>query len=169
MTNMNQKSSPLLSPNYTIAICSEPLDLAALNGRIQKGVGEHGASVIFTGSVRASDEEKGLVAMTLEHYPGMTESTLQSIIEQAITRWGLVNVVVNHRVGRLTAGEPIVFVGASALHRLAAFEGAQYIMDYLKNKATFWKKEHYIVYGKETSHWVAEKKSDEQSLSRWSE
>lgn len=169
MNAINEKEPASLSSDYTIAICGEPLDLASLNLRIQKGAGEHGASVIFTGSVRASHEEKGLVAMTLEHYPGMTESMLQSIVEQAINRWELINVVINHRVGRLTAGEPIVFVGASALHRLAAFEGAQYIMDYLKNRATFWKKEHYIVDGEETSHWVAEKKSDEQALSRWSE
>ncbi|WP_444998477.1 molybdenum cofactor biosynthesis protein MoaE [Aliikangiella sp. IMCC44359] len=146
-----------------IKICSSPLDLNALNQTIQQGKGESGAAVIFTGAVRVSSEEQGLTGMTLEHYPGMTESQLASILQEASTRWSLSNMLVAHRVGYLEAGEPIVFVGVCSLHRKEAFEATEFIMDYLKQKATFWKKEHY---GQETV-WVDAKESDTTAAERW--
>jgi molybdopterin synthase catalytic subunit len=159
--------SEQLASRYSVNITEQSLNLAELNDQIQSGNGEHGASVVFTGNVRVSDEESGLIGMTLEHYPGMTENLLSQIIEKAIVRWNLISVAVSHRVGYLTAGEPIVFVGTSARHRSAAFDGAQYIMDYLKNQATFWKKEHYLTNDKNIEVWVSEKKSDRDALDRW--
>ncbi len=154
------------NPVY-LAITEQPLDLVNLNCRVQQHQGEYGASVIFTGSVRVSEAEKHLIGMSLEHYPGMTENLLQQIIDRAIKRWQLGRVVVAHRVGYLKPGEPIVFVATAALHRREAFEAAEYIMDYLKNDATFWKQEHYLVDGVAKDIWVEAKQSDQQSLKRW--
>jgi molybdopterin synthase catalytic subunit len=151
-----------------IIITSEPMDLAALNERIHLNQGESGAVVTFTGAVRVSHEESGLVGMTLEHYPGMTESQLAEILVQASERWHLNKMLVAHRVGYLTPGDPIVFVGTCALHRKEAFEAAEFIMDYLKQKATFWKKEHYFdeKLGEVVS-WVDAKISDSVAAKRW--
>lgn len=146
-----------------IIISSKPFDLTQFNQDIQSNEGESGASVIFTGAVRVSSEEVGLTGMTLEHYPGMTEKQLASILSEAKQRWQLTRTIVAHRVGYLEPGEPIVFVGVCGLHRAEAFEAAQFIMDYLKQKATFWKKEHYG----EMSVWVEAKSSDEVAASRW--
>lgn len=149
--------------NDEILISSVSLNLSELNASIQNSEGENGASVIFTGSVRVSEKEKGLTGMMLEHYPGMTEKQLQLIVDEAKQRWQLTKVKVVHRIGFLTAGEPIVFVGVCSLHRKASFEAAQFIMDYLKQKATFWKKEHY---GDKTI-WVESKASDKVAAQRW--
>jgi len=150
-----------------IIISDEPLAIADLNHRVQSNQGESGASVIFTGNVRVSHEEQNLVGMTLEHYPCMTESLLDEIIVQAIKRWSLNRVLVAHRVGYLTPGEPIVFVGTCGLHRKEAFESAEFIMDYLKNRATFWKKEHYSNNGINHELWVQSKQSDLDAVERW--
>lgn len=150
-----------------IIITNESLDIQALNQIVQSSQGENGASVIFTGNVRVSDEEQGLIGMTLEHYPGMTESLLDEIIVQAIKRWHLNRVLVAHRVGYLSPGEPIVFVGTCGLHRKESFESAEFIMDYLKNNATFWKKEHYSNNGNNNDVWVESKQSDLDALKRW--
>ena len=153
--------------NNKIIVTDQALDLVALNALIQANQGESGASVVFVGNVRVSDEEQGLTGMTLEHYPGMTESLLEEIIDQAIVRWGLNQVVVAHRIGHLLRGEPIVFVGTCGLHRKETFEAAEFVMDYLKNRATFWKKEHYLVDGAAKNLWVESKQSDLDSLDRW--
>ena len=122
-----------------------------------------GAVVTFTGLVREFSSGDNVIALELEHYPGMTEQLLQSIAEQAQTRWQLARISIIHRVGYLALGEQIVFVGVTSRHRQAAFEGAQFIMDYLKNHATFWKKEHF----KDSSNWVEFKQSDKQALDKW--
>lgn len=153
--------------NKQIIITEKSLDLAELNHQIQSGQGEHGASVIFTGSVRIADGEHGLVAMHLEHYPGMTENELKKIVDNTKSRWDLNKTLVVHRVGRLLPGEPIVFVGVSSLHRQSAFEAAQYIMDFLKHQATFWKKEIYFKNGQNQAVWVSAKESDNKALERW--
>ena len=152
---------------FKIIITEQSLDLTELNHQVQSGEGEHGASVIFTGSVRVSKEEQGLVAMHLEHYPGMTEKALEIILNNAKSRWNINKALVVHRVGRLLPGEAIVFVGVCCLHRQAAFEATQYIMDFLKNRATFWKKEIYFNDGKNQEVWVEAKDSDEKALERW--
>jgi len=155
------------SNDVYLAISAKPFNMVELNQIVQQQQGEYGASVIFTGSVRVSPAEQDLVAMTLEHYPGMTESLLQAIIDQAFERWQLGKVVVAHRVGRLKPGEPIVFVATAALHRREAFQAAEYIMDYLKNEATFWKQEHYLIDGVAKDIWVEAKQSDQDSLKKW--
>lgn len=149
--------------NSAITIASEPLDLSQLLDNIHRNQGESGAVVTFTGSVRVSEEESGLTGMTLEHYPGMTEKQLEKILQEAHQRWQLNRIQVVHRVGYLTPGEPIVFVGTTSRHRAEAFEAAQFVMDYLKQKATFWKKEHYS----EKQVWVEAKQSDVDAASRW--
>jgi len=153
--------------NSRVIISHQPFDLTALNQEVQSSQGENGASVIFTGCVRVSDEESGLTGMTLEHYPGMTESLLEDILSQAVTRWKLTRVLVAHRVGHLTPGETIVFVGTCALHRKEAFEAAEFIMDYLKNQATFWKKEHYSTESNKSDNWVDAKQTDLDTMKRW--
>ncbi|MFC0445409.1 molybdopterin synthase catalytic subunit MoaE [Pseudidiomarina halophila] len=123
-----------------------------------------GAVVTFSGLVRELADTE-LEAMTLEHYPGMTEQVLAGLVEQARQRWQLGDVTLIHRVGRLTLNEQIVFVGVAAPHRKAAFAAAMFIMDYLKTQAPFWKQEHTA----EGSYWVAAKDSDQQAAQNWQE
>jgi len=121
-----------------------------------------GAIVTFTGVVR--DIASGnLDVMEIEHYPGMTEAALTKIAAQAQERWALGDVLVIHRFGRLSPGDQIMMVATSAPHRLDAFEAAQYLMDYLKSRAPFWKKE----ITKDGAIWVDAKDEDEDALKRW--
>lgn len=122
-----------------------------------------GAVVGFVGYVRDYNEGDPVAGMWLEHYPGMTEKALAGIVEQAMARWPLLDVQVLHRVGQLDPGEPIVFVGVASAHRQAAFEANAFIMDYLKTRAPFWKRESTP--GGE--RWVEARDSDELALSRW--
>ncbi|KFX25204.1 MULTISPECIES: molybdopterin synthase catalytic subunit MoaE [Pectobacterium] len=124
---------------------------------------EDGAVVTFTGKVRNHNLAKNVSALTLEHYPGMTEKALAEIVELARERWELPRVSVIHRVGALYPGDEIVFVGVSAAHRSAAFDAAQFIMDYLKTRAPFWKREATP----EGEHWVESRDSDKQAAQRW--
>jgi molybdopterin synthase catalytic subunit len=124
-----------------------------------------GAIATFSGVVRDNAEDQRLTAMTLEHFPGMTEREIQIIIDQARGRWPLKAIRVIHRVGRLLPQENIVFVGTASAHRQAAFDGAAFIMDYLKTRAPFWKKE-------ETSagaNWVEAREIDDIALQKWME
>ena len=122
-----------------------------------------GAIALFVGTVRGLSSDNGVTAMTLEHYPGMTESELERIEAEARTRWPLEDVTIIHRVGRLEAGDQIVLVGAASPHRQAAFDAAQFIMDFLKTDAPFWKAEER---GDETS-WVDARESDNAVRKRW--
>ena len=122
-----------------------------------------GAIALFVGTVRGLSSDNGVTAMTLEHYPGMTESELERIEAEARTRWPLEDVTIIHRVGRLEAGDQIVLVGAASPHRQAAFDAAQFIMDFLKTDAPFWKAEER---GDETS-WVDARESDDAARKRW--
>jgi molybdopterin synthase catalytic subunit len=122
-----------------------------------------GAIALFVGTVRGLSSDNGVTAMTLEHYPGMTESELERIEAEARTRWPVEDVTIIHRVGRLEAGDQIVLVGAAAPHRQAAFDAAQFIMDFLKTDAPFWKAEER---GDETS-WVDARESDDTARKRW--
>ena len=122
-----------------------------------------GAVVMFAGIVRDTAKDPQLIAMTLEHYPGMTEQEIENIILQAEARWPLQGVRVIHRVGRLLPEENIVFVGTASAHRAAAFESAAFIMDYLKTNAPFWKKEE----SKTGSEWVDARQTDEIALHKW--
>ena len=122
-----------------------------------------GAIALFVGTVRGLSSDNGVTAMTLEHYPGMTESELERIEAEARARWPLEDVTIIHRVGRLEAGDQIVLVGAASPHRQAAFDAAQFIMDFLKTDAPFWKAEER---GDETS-WVDAHESDNAARKRW--
>ena len=138
-------------------------------GRDQcRGNRKIGGLAVFVGLVREMHTRDGLhreriEAMTLEHYPGMTEKALQDIAYKAKSRWDLGAVHIIHRVGHLKPNAQIVFVGVASAHRAAAFSACEFIMDYLKNQAPFWKKEHTT----EADYWVAAKESDKSALSRW--
>ena len=125
--------------------------------------GYPGAVVAFTGLVRDMAGGRPVTAMTIEHYPGMTESEIERIRGEAMERWPLEKAVVIHRTGRLLAGERIVFVGCSSAHRDAAFEAARFIMDFLKTDAPFWKAEESD--GEVT--WVEASESDAKARQRW--
>lgn len=125
--------------------------------------GYPGAVVTFTGLVRDIAGDSRITAMTLEHYPGMTENELTRIREEAMQRWPLSKAVIIHRVGKLMAGDQIVFVGCSSPHRDAAFEAARFMMDFLKTDAPFWKAEERD--GEVT--WVDARESDHKARSRW--
>jgi molybdopterin synthase catalytic subunit len=120
-----------------------------------------GAIVTFTGLVRG--DAGSTLAMMIEHYPGMTEKAIAAIMEQAQQRWGLMDVLVIHRFGKLDVGEPIMMVGTASLHRGDAFEAADFLMDYLKSRAPFWKKE----LSPDGETWVTAKEDDETALKRW--
>lgn len=125
---------------------------------------DDGAVVFFVGRVRDLNEGDEVFSMFLEHYPGMTEKALAEIVLDAKNRWTLNRVRVIHRIGELKPADQIVFVGVSSPHREEAFQGAQFIMDYLKTKAPFWKKEATDA----GERWVDAKASDEDKEKRWS-
>ncbi|UTH75834.1 molybdopterin synthase catalytic subunit MoaE [Chromobacterium sp. IIBBL 290-4] len=125
-----------------------------------------GAVVSFTGLVRDYGDGQDVAALELEHYPGMTEKALADIVCEARRRWSLKGVTLIHRVGRLGLGEPIVLVVTASGHRRDAFEAASFLMDYLKQRAPFWKCE---ILADGSRHWVDAKISDEQAASRWNE
>lgn len=122
-----------------------------------------GAVASFIGTVRDMNEGAAVSGLTLEHYPGMTESSIEAIIDQAESRWPLYSVRVLHRVGPMLPADQIVFVGVSSAHREAALEACAFIMDYLKTQAPFWKKEATP----EGHRWVDARASDEQALQKW--
>lgn len=122
-----------------------------------------GAIATFVGLVRDANEGSGVAAMTLEHYPGMTEAALEEIVADAHKRWPLQGVRVIHRYGRLEAGARIVFVAVASAHRGAAFAACEFIMDFLKTRAPFWKKEETG----EGSRWVDAREADDEAAARW--
>ncbi|PLS21651.1 molybdenum cofactor biosynthesis protein MoaE [Neptunicoccus cionae] len=128
---------------------------------LRAGRTDIGALVSFTGLVR--DDTGDLTALELEHYPGMTEAALTEIETEAQRRWSLNDSLIIHRYGPLKPGELIMMVAAAAPHRRAAFEAADYLMDFLKSRAPFWKKEH----GVDGAKWVDAKEDDEAALKRW--
>jgi molybdopterin synthase catalytic subunit len=125
-----------------------------------EGGSETGAVASFVGLVRGDD---GLTAMTLEHYPAMTAREIEAHVSEARKRWPLLAVRVVHRVGRLTPGDRIVSVSIASMHRQAAFEAAEFLMDYLKTKAPFWKLEERA----SALSWVEAKAEDDESVRRW--
>lgn len=145
-----------------ISVQVEEFDIAAEHALLSEGSAA-GAVVTFVGKVRDMNLGDQVVGLHLEHYPGMTEKALAEICDQAEQRWPLLSVRVIHRVGDLAIGDQIVYVGVASAHRLAAFEACEFIMDYLKTKAPFWKKER-------TSHatrWVESRDSDREAAERW--
>lgn len=142
-----------------ISVGPAPLDIAQCLGGLE-GEGM-GAVASFTGLVRGDD---GLVALTLEHYPGMTEAALRALAEAATARWALGAVTVHHRTGPMVPGERIVFVGTAAPHRAAALDACAFLIDALKTRAPFWKHERFAD-GRE--QWVDARASDDAAAARW--
>ncbi|MEX3316699.1 molybdenum cofactor biosynthesis protein MoaE [Sulfitobacter sp. PS-8MA] len=145
-----------------IVVQEEPFDLAAETAAFAQGEGDSGAIVTFTGVVRDLDGAP-LEAMEIEHYPGMTEKALRDIAAQAVARFDLQDVLVIHRHGRLVPGAQIMMVATAARHRRGAFDAADFLMDYLKSRAPFWKREITA----KGANWVAAKDEDEAALERW--
>lgn len=125
-----------------------------------------GAVVTFSGLVRDCNLGEKVSGLTLEHYPGMTEKSLTEIVEQAKQRWNILACTVIHRIGKLALQDQIVFVGVAALHRQEAFASCEFIMDYLKTQAPFWKKESNE---QGDSYWVDARESDQQALCKWTQ
>ncbi len=145
-----------------ISVQQEEFDLGAEANAFASGDAASGAIVTFTGVVR--DLASGdLDVMEIEHYPGMTDKALTSIAEEAVQRWSLGDVLIIHRHGRLAPGDRIMMVATAARHRKDAFEAAEYLMDYLKSRAPFWKKEITT----SGADWVAARDEDEDALDRW--
>ena len=144
-----------------IRIQTEDFDPGAEIAALTTRAGDVGAIASFIGLVRADDR---MAAMTLDHYPGFAEREIAAHVAEARTRWPLLGVRVVHRVGRLTPGERIVFVGVASSHRGAAFAAAEFLMDYLKTRAPFWKLEER----ENGATWVEARESDDHSANRWS-
>lgn len=141
----------------------EDFDVQAESRQLTSGRRDVGALVSFTGLCR--DEAGTLSALELEHYPGMAEAELSRIAGKAIERWPLTGLTVIHRYGKIPPGDNIVLVVAASSHRRAAFEAADFLMDYLKTRAPFWKKEHLVEGG--TGTWVEAKAGDDKDAARW--
>ncbi|AXA42211.1 molybdenum cofactor biosynthesis protein MoaE [Rhizobium leguminosarum] len=146
-----------------IRVQHEDFDLQAEVDRLSKGKSGIGAVVTFSGLCR--DEGGTLAAIELEHYPGMAEAEMRRIGDLAIARFGLLGLTAIHRYGKIAAGENIVLVAAAAPHRQAAFDGANFVMDFLKTAAPFWKKEH--ARDGATADWVAAKDADDAARDKW--
>ncbi len=144
----------------TIRLQREDFDLADEIAALTRGRTDIGAVASFTGICRGDDQ---MAAMTLEHYPGMAEAEVARHVEEAQARWPLLGVTVIHRYGRLVPGDNIVLVVTAAAHREPAFAAAEFLMDYLKTRAPFWKKEERA----ESVQWVAPKGTDDAAAGRW--
>ncbi len=147
----------------TVRIQAQDFDIAAEIAKLTEGRADIGAVVTFSGLCR--DEQGRLSALELEHYPGMAEAEIARIATEAVERWPLQGLTAIHRHGKIKPGENIVLVVAVSAHRQAAFEAANFLMDFLKSRAPFWKKEH-LVDGSEGG-WVEAKETDDEAASRW--
>ena len=152
----------------TIRLQREKFDAAAEAQRLARGRSDIGAVVTFTGLCRGEENGEPIAALTLEHYPGMAEAEIARHVEAAASRWSLLGVTVIHRHGRIEPGEDIVLVVTASSHRHDAFAAAEFLMDYLKTRAPFWKQVEYAG-GKTGSEkiWVDAKQSDDALADRW--
>jgi molybdopterin synthase catalytic subunit len=148
-----------------IRIQKEPFDPGVELAHIKSGRTDIGGTVMFVGTVRDQSYGGDVGAMTLEHYPGMTEKALRDIDAEAQRRWPLDATLIVHRYGRLLPGDDIVLVIAASRHREAAFEACHFLIDWLKTKAPFWKLEE----GSDGANWVEARESDDQAAERWSQ
>ena len=149
----------------SVHVQTAPFDPGQLTNDAHAGDPAIGALVCFTGYVRDFNQQQNVQGLFLEHFPSMTEKSLQRIAEEAAERWPLQKIRVLHRVGQLGLAEPIVFVAAASMHREDAFQACAFIMDYLKTRAPFWKKEQTTA----GSHWVEGRTSDIDAADRWAD
>lgn len=147
----------------SVSVQEQDFDIGAEISALTRGRHQVGALATFTGLVRDMNDGSGVQAMTLEHYPGMTENALEEIVEQARGRWDVDGVRVIHRFGRLMPGDQIVFVAVTSAHRGEAFAACEFIMDFLKTRAPFWKREETP----EGARWVDARDSDDSAAERW--
>ena len=146
-----------------VRVQRDAFDLNEETRRLTAGRHDVGAVVSFTGFCR--DEGGTLAALDLEHYPGMAEAEIVRVVGEASARWPLLGLTIIHRYGRIAPGEPIVLVVAASTHRRAAFQAASFVMDYLKTRAPFWKKEHRA--DGTAGEWVAAKEEDDSAVEKW--
>jgi molybdopterin synthase catalytic subunit len=147
----------------TIRIQTEDFDAGAEIAKIRAGTPKVGAVASFVGVCRDANDGDAVATMTLEHYPGMTEKALAKIVDEAIARWRVIDVTVVHRVGELKPTDQIVLVVVSGAHRGDAFAACEFLMDYLKTRAPFWKKEQTPA----GARWVEARSSDDEAAARW--
>lgn len=152
------------SAPFSVRIQEADFDLSQEIANLRAGNPKVGAVVSFVGTVRDLNDGLDVAAMELEHYPGMTEKAIEAILAQASARWPVAGALVIHRVGPLRPQEQIVLVAVSAAHRGEAFAACEFIIDYLKTEAPFWKKEETPA----GARWVDARVSDEAALSKWS-
>lgn len=146
-----------------VSVQHEDFDIAEECAALRARSRETGAIATFTGLVRELHGEQAIDALELEHYPGMTEKSLHGILDEASARWPLIDATIIHRTGRLAVSEQIVLVAVSSAHRQAAFDACNFVMDYLKTRAPFWKK---TVVGND-GEWVDAKQADQSALQKW--
>ncbi|CAA9308957.1 MAG: Molybdopterin synthase catalytic subunit MoaE [uncultured Microvirga sp.] len=149
--------------NASVRIQREAFDVAAEIAALTSGRADIGAVVTFTGHCR--DENGRLTALELEHYPGMAQAEVEQVVGQAQARWPLQGVTAIHRFGIIAPGDAIVLVATASAHRSAAFEAAEFLMDYLKTRAPFWKREH--LRDGAVGGWVEAKTEDDEAAARW--
>jgi molybdopterin synthase catalytic subunit len=147
----------------TVRVQTADFDIARELAALRAGDARVGAVAAFIGTVREVSDATNVTALTLEHYPGMTEKSLQAIVDQAKARWDIYEALVVHRVGELKPADQIVLVGVTSAHRGEAFAACEFIMDYLKTRAPFWKKEHTPT----GASWVDARAGDEEAAARW--
>jgi molybdopterin synthase catalytic subunit len=160
---MQGASDALMTANVTIRIQEADFDIAREISALTKGRTDIGAVVSFSGICRGSEDGETIAALTLEHYPGMAEAEIARHVDTAMSRWPLSGVSVVHRVGRIVPGENIVLVLTASEHRQAAFQAAEFLMDYLKANAPFWKREENAG----GTNWVEARHHDDDAAARW--
>lgn len=156
-------SPPAIAAGCEVRVQRQPIDVESEITPIMRNT-KVGAVVNFLGIVRNCGDVDDVTALEIEHYPGMTEQSLWSIVEEATARWQVDAVKIVHRVGRITLGHPVVLVVVASSHRGAAFDACEFLMDFLKTHAPFWKKE---IRRDGASEWVEAKTRDEQAMTRW--
>jgi len=152
-----------MSVTATIRIQQADFDVAQEIAALSKGHTDIGAVVSFSGICRGSEQGEPIAALTLEHYPGMAEAEIGRHADEALSRWPLQGLTIIHRFGRIAPGENIVLVVTASSHRQAAFEAAEFLMDYLKTNAPFWKREE----SQKGTSWVEARDHDDNAAARW--
>jgi molybdopterin synthase catalytic subunit len=156
-----------MKTSCTVRLERAPFDVSAEATKFARNRDDVGAVVTFTGICRGAEDGEPIAALTLEHYPGMAEAEIERHVSEAMQRWPLAGVTVIHRYGRIAPGEDIVLVVTASAHRQAAFAAAEFLMDYLKTRAPFWKQVE-IARGKTiTKTWVDAKMTDDAAAERW--
>ena len=152
-----------MSVSATIRIQQADFDVAQEIAALSKGRTDVGAVVTFSGVCRGSENGEPIAALTLEHYPGMAEAEIGRHADEALARWPLKGLTIIHRFGRIAPGENIVLVVTASSHRQAAFEAAEFLMDYLKTNAPFWKREE----SEKGTSWIEARDHDDDAAARW--